>query len=217
MSNLIIKASEIANLTDARYFSAREVDWLGFSLDSNSENYIPPHQILAIREWISGPRIVVELGALSGKDLIAQAVELLKPDAIQIGLFCEIEMLSAAASVAIIRELIPDDLEQLEDYLFEWRAWQPHLSYFMLNLEKNGFSWQQLKNNKNILNSLKQLCNEYDVMLSLVFDPSELNEIIAELKPFGLSFKGGAEEKVGIKSFDELDEIFDRFDEMRSE
>ena len=216
MPNLIIKASEIANLTDARYFSAREVDWLGFSLDSNSENYIPPQQILAIREWISGPQIVAELGSFSGKDIIGQVVDLLKPDAIQIGIFCEIEMLSAAGSVAVIRELIPDDLEQLEDYLFEWRKWQSHLSFFMLNLEKNGFSWQDLKNRKERLNSLKQLCNEYDVMLSLVFEPSELNEIISELKPFGLSFKGGAEEKVGIKSFDDLDEIFDSLDDMKA-
>ena len=213
MTKLSIKASEITNLTDARYFSAREVDWLGFSLDSHSESYLAPLQINAIREWISGPQIVVELGTLSGNDIIVQAIELLKPDAIQIGPFCDIDMLSATESVAVIRELVPDSLEQLDDYLFEWNAWRLHISFFTLNLEKNAFSWQLLKNNEKTLRSLKQLCNEYDVMLSLVFEHAELNEILFELKPFGLSFKGGAEEKVGMKSFDKLDDIFDLLEE----
>ncbi len=215
MTKLSIKASEITNLTDARYFSAREVDWLGFSLDSSSESYLAPIQINAIREWISGPQIVVELGTLSGNDIIVQAIELLKPDAIQIGPFCDIDMLSAAGSVAVIRELVPDSLEQLDDYLFEWNAWRLHISFFTLNLEKNAFSWQLLKNNEKTLRSLKQLCNEYDVMLSLVFEPAELNEILFELKPFGLSFKGGEEEKTGMKSFEAIDEIFDLMEEIK--
>jgi phosphoribosylanthranilate isomerase len=215
MSKLTVKASEIANLTDARYFSAREVEWLGFSIDNNSENYLAPFQINAIREWISGPQIVVELGTLSGKEIITHAIELLKPNAIQIGPFCDKDMLSAASSVAVIRELIPDDLEQLEDYMFEWIAWQTNISFFMLNLEKNGYSWQLLKNNEKTLKTLKQLCNEYDVMLSLVFEPIELNEILLELKPFGLSFKGGEEEKTGMKSFEAIDEIFDLIEEQK--
>jgi phosphoribosylanthranilate isomerase len=215
MSKLTVKASEIANLTDARYFSAREVDWLGFSIDSNSENYLAPIHINAIREWVSGPQIVVELGTLSGKEIITQAIELLKPDAIQIGPFYDTDMLSAAGSVAVIRELIPDDLEQLEDYMFEWSAWQSHISFFMLNLEKNAFSWQLLKNSEKTLRTLKQLCNDYDVMLSLVFEPTELNEILFELKPFGLSFKGGEEEKIGMKSFEAIDEIFDLIEEIK--
>jgi phosphoribosylanthranilate isomerase len=215
MSKLTVKASEIANLTDARYFSAREVEWLGFSIDNNSENYLAPFQINAIREWISGPQIVVELGTLSGKEIITQVIELLKPDAIQIGPFFDKDMLSAASSVAVIRELIPDDLEQLEDYMFEWSAWQTNISFFMLNLEKNGYSWQLLKNNEKTLKTLKQLCNKYDVMLSLVFEPIELNEILLELKPFGLSFKGGEEEKTGMKSFEAIDEIFDLIEEQK--
>ena len=102
----------------------------------------------------------------------------------------------------------------MDDYLFEWNAWRLHISFFTLNLEKNAFSWQLLKNNEKTLRNLKQLCNEYDVMLSLVFEPAELNEILFELKPFGLSFKGGEEEKTGMKSFEAIDEIFDLMEEI---
>ena len=36
-----------------------------------------------------------------------------------------------------------------------------------------------------------------------------LNIIIDTLKPTGLSMRGGEEEKVGYKSFEDLDEVFD--------
>jgi phosphoribosylanthranilate isomerase len=214
MSKLIIKASEITNLSDARYFSARAVDYLGFSLDSSSENYIAPIQINAIREWISGPGIVVEMGANIDPKELLQAIELIKPDAVQIGPFFSYHQLPKLEKLSLIRELIPDNLAQLQDYSYEWRSWNNSLAYFLLNLEKNGFSWQLIKNNENALQHLKQLCNEYSVMLSMVFELSELTEIISVLKPFGLSIRGGAEEKVGLKSFEELDDIFDTLEEM---
>jgi phosphoribosylanthranilate isomerase len=216
MSKLIIKANEIGNLTDARYFSAREVDWLGFSLDSNNENNLPIHQIIAIREWVSGPGIVAEMGTMIEIETIGQVIAILKPDAIQVGPFCNIESLAAAGSTPVIRELIPDTFTQLDDYLYEWRAWEKHLAFFLLNLEKNGFSWQQIKNNEPALSRLKQLCSEYEVMLSLVFEQSELAEILSELKPYGLSFNGGTEEKVGMKSFELLDDIFDNLEEIKA-
>jgi phosphoribosylanthranilate isomerase len=216
MSKLIIKANEIGNLTDARYFSAREVDWLGFSLDSNNENNLPLQQIIAIREWISGPGIVAELGAMSEIETIRQVIEILKPDAIQVGPFCNMESVATAGSTPVIRELIPDTLEQLDDYLYEWRAWEKHLAFFLLNLEKNGCSWQQVKNNEPALTLLKQLCSEYELMLSLVFEPSELAEILEVLNPYGLSFNGDTEEKVGMKSFESLDDIFDNLEEINS-
>jgi len=216
MSNLIIKGSEIANLTDARYFSAREVDWLGFSIDNNSENYLPANQIIAIREWVSGPRIIVELGSLSGTDIITQVIEILKPDAIQLGPFSSLDEIENQINIPLIKEFIPDSLEQLEDYFFEWREWEKSLTFFLLNLEKNAFSWQQIKNDEKSFSLLKQLCTEYDLMLSLDFNHDELSEILTILNPYGLSFNGGAEEKVGMKSFEALDDIFDKLEDIKS-
>jgi len=83
MLKLSVKASQITNLTDARYFAAREVEWLGFNLDTGSENAIPPQQISAIKEWVEGPKIVVEFG-LQSPDEIKQAVDYFDLDAIQV-------------------------------------------------------------------------------------------------------------------------------------
>jgi phosphoribosylanthranilate isomerase len=217
MSKLILKASEISNLTDARYFSAWAVDWLGFSLDSSSAAYISPTQIAAMREWLSGPGIVAEMGAYSDKETLLEAIEILKPDAIQIGQFTELEAIKNIAGTTIIRELIPDSMEQLEEMLYEWREWNDYVSFFLLNLEKNGFSWQTIKSNDAILRFLINLCSEYRVVLSLSFSADELSEIIQCVNPHGFSLKGGEEEKTGMKSFDELDSFFEKLEEINED
>ena len=215
MSKIIIKASEIGNLTDARYFSAWGVDWLGFSLDSENPAYIGPTQISAMREWLSGPGIVAEMGPFSDAELLLQAVEILKPDALQIGQFTALEAVKTLdGSLTIIKEQIPDSLDLLADLEFEWREWAGTADFFLLNLEKNGFSWSELKKDSEKLGQLKNLCANFSVMLSTVFDATELYEIIETLKPYGISVKGGEEEKVGMKSYDELDAFFETLEEI---
>ena len=45
--------------------------------------------------------------------------------------------------------------------------------------------------------------------MSIDFELDQLNEMLEKVQIHGLSLKGGEEEKVGFKSFDELDEIID--------
>lgn len=52
-------ASGITNLTDARYFAAMGVDWMGFDL--RTEPRIPVEQMHAIMDWVEGPRWFVEI------------------------------------------------------------------------------------------------------------------------------------------------------------
>jgi phosphoribosylanthranilate isomerase len=61
---------------------------------------------------------------------------------------------------------------------------------------------------------LQRACQQYPIFLSLKFTAPQLNGIISALAPAGISLKGGEEEKVGIKSFDELDEIFEELEEL---
>ena len=52
-------ATGMTNLTDARYFSAMGVDWMGFDL--TREPRISGEQMQAIMDWVEGPRWLVEL------------------------------------------------------------------------------------------------------------------------------------------------------------
>lgn len=61
----------ITNLTDARYFSAMGVDWMGFDLRSDSS--IGLSHVQAFSEWIEGPALIADV---RGKD-VDQIAEIL--------------------------------------------------------------------------------------------------------------------------------------------
>ncbi|MFN3939097.1 MAG: hypothetical protein ACK4IY_00830 [Chitinophagales bacterium] len=79
-----VKAGAISNLTDARFFAAYGVDMLGFCFDPQSENYISPHEALAIKGWISGPQIVAEFKNQDAEN-VRNIIAFLQPEIIQIG------------------------------------------------------------------------------------------------------------------------------------
>jgi len=60
------------------------------------------------------------------------------------------------------------------------------------------------------INYLKQQASDELLGIDLYFDVSSLNiEEISQLENFGIVIQGGEEEKVGVKSFDDLDEIYE--------
>lgn len=83
MLSKIVKAGSITNLTDARFFSAFEVDFIGFCFDPQSLLYISPQNALAIKGWITGPKIVAEF-ANQDPDNIKNIIQFFEPDIIEI-------------------------------------------------------------------------------------------------------------------------------------
>jgi phosphoribosylanthranilate isomerase len=49
---MLIKASRVTNLTDARYFAARGASYIGFNLEEGTEDYLDPIYMKAIKEWL---------------------------------------------------------------------------------------------------------------------------------------------------------------------
>ncbi len=56
MKKLKIIAHKITNLTDARYFAAKGVDWMGFLIHEKEQLA----SIKQIMQWIEGPQILVQ-------------------------------------------------------------------------------------------------------------------------------------------------------------
>ncbi len=83
MLSKIVKAGSITNLTDARFFAAFEVDFIGFCFDPHSALYISPQNALAIKGWITGPKIVAEF-ANQDPDNIKNIIQFFEPDIIEI-------------------------------------------------------------------------------------------------------------------------------------
>lgn len=200
-----VKASEIANLTDARYFAALEVEWLCFNLEKGTESYIEPQTVMAIKEWVEGPKIVGTFG-LQSTEYIQQAVATIGLDAIQIGHFVPINQILMLRDTPIIKEVFVGDqlnTDEIGEHIFM------HSAYIHAFSLKGSVTWSSIKENSFQVAFLKKMCTDYNIIIDFEFKAEEVLELLQAISPLGINVKGGEEEAVGVKSFDELDEIFE--------
>lgn len=204
-----IKAAAITNLTDARYFAAREVEWLGFNFELGTSHYIQPVAMKAIKEWVDGVKIVGEFGTHPVEE-IKKAIEVLELDFIQVGLFTTVEDVINLQGTTIIREIVIEKSTTEADIEEQIEEFAAYVDIFLLDFSKNDIHWEDLKEGEHLaIPFLKRLCSECSVLLTMDLSADNVIEILEVLKPHGLQVKGGEEEQVGLKSFDELDDILD--------
>lgn len=191
-----IKASRITNLTDARYFAAREVDFLGFNLESGTPGYLDPIYMKAIREWVEGPVIVGEFVA-TPPAVVSQAADFYGLTAVQLpaeqfltdpgaleGLTVLLELPAAASSAEVVRDILRRAVSQA--------------AYFIAYIgadDDPGF-W-------------REVCAAYPLLIQSDLPAAQWPALLTDLNPAGICVAGGEEEQVGVKSFDELDELFE--------
>ena len=78
-----VKVGSVNNLSDARYFSAMNVDLIGFKLDENNNDSINLESLKEISNWISGVGIIGEFSN-SNNDYINDIIKNFSFDYIQI-------------------------------------------------------------------------------------------------------------------------------------
>ena len=207
MLKTIIKANSVGNLTDARYFSALEVQYLGFSLTQGSEDYITAPVVKAMKEWLEGPLFIGEFG-LESIESITASVDNIGLDAVQIPVFYSDSL--ATITVPIFREIVIDSSLQASDLQAIIQQHKSNTACFILDFQKNNISWKSILLSANInIELLQRLCQQYKIFLHLDCSPKEINSILQSIQPHGLCVRGGEEEAVGLKSFDELQDWFD--------
>jgi len=205
-----VKASSITNLTDARYFAAWEVEWLGFNLNIGSTDYIEPHLVKAIKEWVDGVKIIGEFN-LASADHINEMVQALNLDGAQLGMFTPlITFQELEYATTLFKEIVVEKDSTETEIREHMASFAPYVKAFVLNFEKNNIGLADLAAGKNLTKEdLILLCKSFPVLISMPLSAVELADLMEVFTPLGISVKGGAEEKVGYKSFDELDELFE--------
>jgi phosphoribosylanthranilate isomerase len=200
-----VKASEITSLTDARYFAALEVEWLCFNLEMGTDAYIEPQSVMAIKEWVEGPKTVGTFGMQDTK-YIQQAISTIGLDAVELGHFAPIEQILMLRDTPIIKEIFVGnelDTDEIQEHLF---MQSDYVQAFTL---RGTVSWSNIKKNLSQVAFLKKICRDYPIIIAFEFKADEVLELIDSIAPLGINVTGGEEEAVGIKSFDELDELFE--------
>lgn len=208
-----IIANNITNLTDARYYAAWYVDWLGFDLRKATKQNMTLEEVKAMKKWIEGPVVVGELDLLDyekGKAII----DYLELEAIQVGMFTPVAYLQSLPETTIIKEVIIEKNATYETILAHLNEYFEVVDYFLIDFGKNNWTWEELTKHPSFnLDHLKAICQKMEVFLQINISPTQMEEMLAIIQPYGLSITGGDEEKVGYKSFEEVDELFERLEE----
>ena len=202
-----IKAGAITNLTDARYFAAWGVEWLGFNLEKGHPESIPAANIRAIREWVDGVKIIGETNLLQIESFLQQT-ESLGLDGVQFADFAATDaIIQLPAGILKIQETVLEDLSQLLELESRFSSRRELIDHFILDFGKNAIAWADLTGENR--QQLADICRRFPVLLSMDISAADLREILKEVGPEGFQVKGGGEEKVGYKSFDDIDQLFE--------
>ncbi len=176
-----IIAIGIANLTDARYFAAMGVDWIGFSMGANRP--LSVEHIIAFADWVEGPRFFLDV---RGKPDVRIA-EILG-DFEAAGLLIDHGTTLPHYGGKVIRALeqVSTNHDTTDILIYSFDQWQASIA-----------------GANNSHNAEEVWVNVQDTAEYL--DLTGASDTIS-----GIIISGGAEQKIGVKSYDELDELIER-------
>lgn len=184
MLNTQIIASQVANLTDARYYAAWGVSFMSFNRNPGDSTFISRADLVEIREWVEGPKFLGEFTGLESPNEIEKIVDEENLLGAIVGPFTPPETISALDVNHLICECLLEKLPQDIDRPVIIKLHKSELSTLVVDSHRTCF------------------LDIYDVDLDTV------KRVIEENK-FGLVLRGGEEEKVGFKSFGFLDDVYD--------
>lgn len=184
---MIIKAGNITNLTEARYFTSKGVHQLGFNFKANDPNAIAPLDAQQIINWIQGPELIAEFAGQDAKKMLEMVTVLnLKNMLLPISEYDQLPV-SVEAEVILhapIEELKPD---------FQSK----HILQIKCSVGDLSRSER-----------LNKLCAKNKVVLECDWQEDSLLKAL-DLPVYGINFNGSGEEKLGTKSFEAMDQLFE--------
>ncbi|MDF1696562.1 MAG: hypothetical protein P1U56_12045 [Saprospiraceae bacterium] len=181
-------ATDISNLTDARYFAAWGVQGMAYNIDPSGENALTPAQLKEIVDWVEGPSTMIKMEGLEVPESLSETLSTLDIKSAIVGPFIDVTSLTSFDTVYRICTL--EDGYQDSDHLI--------LTF--------PFEVSQL--NASQIEKIKNITANKVVFLDASFTAVNFDTIEA-MGIQGIILKGGEEEKVGFKSYDELDDILE--------
>ncbi|MDH5380190.1 MAG: hypothetical protein OEW75_05015 [Cyclobacteriaceae bacterium] len=192
MLQTVVKIDRIQNLSDARYCSAMGVEYLGFSIDSNTidESFL---FFKSISEWVAGVQFVLEVSCFeesiasepveiiesTNKEVLSQYMQKGKKTILSIPLLKAVKSQNHGLySYIKLTEIEPHMFQDYRDELIE--------------ISRHTEIWVEVTN----INS------------DQVVDITKIDYIK------GITISGGTEPKPGFKDYDELSEIFEALEDL---
>ncbi len=173
-----VKVGNISNLSDARYCAGMGVQYLGFSMDRNTEHYIDQKTLKTIKEWIVGPTIVGEFSDLD--PLVNNSTLLEDLDFIEIAEPVLIDTYTKVNLPLILKMDIAsfESVQELEGIMSQTKD---RVLFFLLDRSK-GCLIQEM--------DIVRLASKYKIMIGFGIDKHSIHTWIDGTDIFGISLKG---------------------------
>ncbi|GAB4123153.1 MAG: hypothetical protein OHK0045_12850 [Raineya sp.] len=195
-----IKVSNISNLSDARYCAGMGVEMLGFAVEPNSDNYIPPQAYQEMIGWLSGVEFVAEFGKATLEE-INKVLEKYPAHALQ------------TENQEVLSKLLQNKQTQKIDAL-------PIKILFKSNqikiLQQVAEKYADVVNffilaeaEKYSMQEIKLLAEKYPTLLEGISKLPLVESFLQNTNVKGFVLQGSKEIAPGLKDFDELAEILE--------
>lgn len=187
MAKIKTWAAGISNLSDARYFAAMGADIVSFSVGEG----IVVAPIVEMRNWIEGPLVALNVQDVVWSQQLADDITAIAPD------------------LVVLPPFWTDKIPNLEVDVVQKQL----LNEFINSSQKTLVLF--VDNPINILSSqdkiyLEKLASQHtNLYLDTPVDPEVITYLQSQFEEIGIIIRGGDELAVGLKSFDELDELFE--------
>ncbi|MEM7107093.1 MAG: phosphoribosylanthranilate isomerase [Bacteroidota bacterium] len=184
-----VKISGVNNLSDARYCAGMGVDFMGFDLEPESENYTDPEKFKEISDWISGVDFVGEFG-YSSIERVIKSLSTYNLAAVQSNYYDLLDDVQGAQTILKV------SIEDLANLPFNLNA------DFLLIQSTTTLSLTQRQN-------VKERVGRTKVLLDCNVKADTVEGLLESTGAHGISLTAGDEIRPGYKDYDELADILE--------
>ncbi|HEX8548787.1 MAG TPA: hypothetical protein VF691_17615 [Cytophagaceae bacterium] len=191
-----VKVNSVNNLTDARYCAGMGVSMIGFNFDTRANNSLHIQKVLEISGWISGVEKVGEFEGITPEEdvAIARRIEL---DYIQ---FNTLNSRIKQIDFPVIQKLVIDNTKR-DNIPTLIKEYSDHVKYFLIECDTDELI--------GLKSDIKHWCTLAPIILGFGVTTQNLDVILNEIKPAGISIQGGDEIRPGFKDLDELIDLLE--------
>ncbi len=208
MPDTRVKICGITTMEDARFCAAAGADYLGFVQHPESPRYVDPEHVKKIREWVHGPKSVGvfvntspaevnDIAHTAGFKLIQLHGEESPEDcrAIDHPVVKAFRVKHDASVEQLHRMIAP--YEEVIDYVL--------LDTYHTDLwggTGESFNWRVARD----------LSADHPLFLAGGIDADNVERAVESIRPYAVDLSSSVESSPGKKSFDKLEQFFERFE-----
>lgn len=195
---------DITNLSDARFAAAADADFVGFSFDPASSNYVEPSRMMEMRGWLSGPQIVGNFNLIAPDELNREIAEY-SLEAVEVPYEIYAGYARSVHAPTIMR-LKLSALDQAGIRHFDG-------DYLLLHADALFPNWTLTKANRQLFQLLQDACAQTRCIIDIPAETTQLREMVAALDPYAICLYGGQEQRPGIREFADMQEMLEALED----